>query len=144
MWSEKKRDHFSSFTQIQVVSILIFLTQIWFGGSNKWLLKVKISCYVFMEFLTFNAYELNMSYQIWVGFIFVYQKSLKGRLKLFFEYKITFWICVLVLWIHNGYCVVKLLVWNIRIKAFTRYSVKIKFMIGTLSINYNEHFLLDS
>ena len=35
-----------------------------------------------------------------------------------FEYKITFWICVLVLWIHKGYCVVKKLVWNVRIKSF--------------------------
>ena len=26
--------------------------------------------------------------------------------------------CVLVLWIHKGYCVVKKLMWNVRIKAF--------------------------
>ena len=35
-----------------------------------------------------------------------------------FEYKITFWICELVLWIHKGYCVVKNIVWNVRIKSF--------------------------
>ena len=33
------------------------------------------------EVLTFNAYQLNLSYQIWVGIIFVYQKSLKRTLK---------------------------------------------------------------
>ena len=49
-------------------------------------------------------------------------------LKPVFEYKISFWICVLVLWIHKGYCVVKKLVWDVRIKAFryTNYfSIKI-------------------
>ena len=40
------------------------------------------------------------------------------RLKSVFEYKMTFWICVLVLWIHKGYFVVKNLVWNVRIKGF--------------------------
>ena len=49
---------------------------------------------------------------------FVYQKSLK------LTFKTGFWVqnnllnCVLVLWIHKGYCVVKKLVWNVRIKAF--------------------------
>ena len=53
-----------------------------------------------------------MAYQIWVGFIFVYQKSLKRTFKPGFKYKIPFWICVLVLWIHNCYFVVKKLVWH--------------------------------
>ena len=35
-----------------------------------------------------------------------------------FDYKITFWICVFVMWIHKGYFVVKKLVWNICIKVF--------------------------
>ena len=43
--------------------------------------------------------KLNLSYQICVGFIFIYMKSLKC----FFKYKITFCICVLLLWIHNIY-----------------------------------------
>ena len=47
--------------------------------------------------------------------LFLYTRN---RLKSVFEYKITFWICVLVLWIHKGYCVVKKLVWNVPIKAF--------------------------
>ena len=38
-------------------------------------------------------------------------------LMIFFNFKITFWIFVL-LWIHKGYCVVKKMVWNFRIKAF--------------------------
>ena len=51
--------------------------------------------------------------------LFLYTRNLKNkRLKPAFEYKITFWIYVLVLWIHKGYCVVKKLVWNVRIKAF--------------------------
>ena len=61
---------------------------------------------------------MNLSYQIWFVFIFVYQKSLKGTFKPVFEYKINFWICVLSFWIHKGYFVVKKLVWNLRIKAF--------------------------
>ena len=36
---------------------------------------------------------------------------------LFFDYKITFSIYVLVLWIHKGYCVVKKLVWDVSIKV---------------------------
>ena len=40
------------------------------------------------------------------------------RLKTVSDYKIVFLICVLVLWIHKGYCVVKKLVWNVCIKAF--------------------------
>ena len=98
--------------------IYVFLIQIWFGECNQLLLKVKISCCVCGEFLTFNAYQLNLSYQIWVGSIFVYQKSLKQTFKPVFEYKIIFWIFVLVLWIHKGYYVVKKLMWNVRIKAF--------------------------
>ena len=47
-------------------------------------------------------------------FIFVYQKSLRPV----FEYKITFWIYNLALWIPKGYCVLKKLVWNVRIKPF--------------------------
>ena len=35
-----------------------------------------------------------------------------------FGYKITFWICVLVLLIHKGNFIVKELVWNVCIKAF--------------------------
>ena len=65
-----------------------------------------------------EGYQLISLYQIWVRFFFVYEKSLKLTLKPVFEYKITFWFCVLVLWIHKGYYVVKNLVWNIRIKKF--------------------------
>ena len=72
---------------------------------------------MFRELLTFNTYWLNLSYQIQVGFIFVYQKSLKWTFKLVFEYKITYLICVLVLWIHKDYCVVKKLLWNVCIIA---------------------------
>ena len=47
----------------------VHYTQIWFGKCNKWLLKVQNSCCV---------YRL---YQIWTGFIFLYQKSLKQTFK---------------------------------------------------------------
>ena len=46
----------------------IFFTQIWFG---EWILKVKHSCCVCREFLTLNAYLLNLSYQIWVGYFII-------------------------------------------------------------------------
>ena len=54
----------------------------------------------------------------WLRFVFVYHKSLKRSLKPDFEYKITFWTCVIMLWIHKVYFVVKKLMWNARIKAF--------------------------
>ena len=49
---------------------------------------------------------------------FVYQKSFKRRFKPVFEYKITLGICVLALWNHKAYFVVKKLVRNVCIKAF--------------------------
>ena len=50
---------------------------------------------------------------------FLCVKNLKNEcLKPIFSYKITFWICVLVLWIHICFCVFKKLVWNFRFKAF--------------------------
>ena len=57
---------------------------------------------------------MNPKFQMWAIFIFLYQKPLK----LVFEYKIAFWIYVIVMWIHKGYFVVEKLVWNVRIKAF--------------------------
>ena len=53
----------------------------------------------------------------WLRFFFIYQKSLR------LPFKTSFWvqnhlvICVLALWIHNGYFVVKKLEWNVCIKA---------------------------
>ena len=84
------------------------------ANAIKCLLKVKNSCCVCREFSTFNTYLLNLSYQISVGFIFVYQKSLKRT------FKTGFWVQnhrLNLLWIHKGYCVVKKLVWNVRIKS---------------------------
>ena len=56
---------------------------------------------------------MNLSYQIWVGFIFVYQKSLK-------------WVLKTCFWVQNhllnlcsnalnskGYCLIKKLVWKV-------------------------------
>ena len=78
-----------------------------------------------------------MSYQIWVRFIFAYLKSLNRTFKTGFWAQITFWICVLVLWIHKGYCVVKKLVWNVRIKAFWYTKLyKISIMIIWLTRSY--------
>ena len=42
--------------------------------------------WVCREFLTFNAYWLNSSYQIWVWYIFVFQKFLKRT------FKTGFWV----------------------------------------------------
>ena len=51
--------------------------------------------------------------------LFFYTRNLwNERLTPVFEHKITFWTCVVVLWNHKGYCVIKKLVWNFRIKAF--------------------------
>ena len=66
------------------------------------------------------------SYQICVIFFFEYQ-----RLEPVFEYKITIWICVLVMLIHKGYFVVKKMVWNVRIKAFC-YTKSINYLLYRL------------
>ena len=59
-----------------------------------------------------------MSYQIWFGYIFVYQKSLKHTFKTGFWVQNHIWICVLMMWIHKVYCEVKKLVWNVSIIDF--------------------------
>ena len=47
-------------------------------------------------------------------YLFLYFINLQNeRLKPVLEYKIVFWICVLVLWIHKGYCEVKKLVYQV-------------------------------
>ena len=52
----------------------------------------------------------------------IFKTNIKNR---FLSTKNTLWIYVLVVLIHRGYCVVKKLVWNIRIKAFwyTKYII---------------------
>ena len=45
--------------------------------------------------------------------LFLYKKNL---FKPVFEYKIIFWICVIVLWIHKGCFVAKKLEWNVVLK----------------------------
>ena len=87
------------------------------------------------SFLCSKLYFLSRNrYNFWLGFIFVYQKSLKRTFKISFWVQNHLWICVRVLWIHKGYCVVKKQVWNVRIKAFwyTKY-----FMYSKLKSLYN-------
>ena len=48
--------------------------------------------------------------------IFVYEKFINDWFKLELEYKITFWIYVLMLWIHIGDFAGKKLFWDINIK----------------------------
>ena len=43
-------------------------------------------------------------------------------LRFIFEYKITFWICVLTFLIHKGYFVIKTLVLNVRFKCLLVYK----------------------
>ena len=68
--------------------------------------------------MTFNAYWICHTKS--ESDLFLYTRNLQnGRWKLVFEYKIiTFLICVLAVWNHKGYCVVKKLVWNVHNKAF--------------------------
>ena len=62
---------------------------------------------------------INAKTYIYDSDLYLNTRNLKNeRLKPIFEYKITFWICNLVLWIHKSYCVLKKLVWNVCIKAF--------------------------
>ena len=46
--------------------------------------------------------------------LFLYTKTPSNeRLRPVYDNKITFGNCVQTIWIHQGYCVVKKLVWNI-------------------------------
>ena len=83
------------------------MTQIWFGGCNWLFYKVKNSFCVCREFLSLMLIN-------WIcqtkseSDLFLYTRNLSNELlKPVFEYKIPLWICVLVLSIHKGYCVVK-------------------------------------
>ena len=66
-------------------------------------------------FLLIEYFILNLS-RIYFCILEIFQTNVSNR---FLSTKSPFEInCVLVLWIHKGYCVVKKLVWKIRIKAF--------------------------
>ena len=67
----------------------ILWNQMWFSECNKdyQRLKIRVVCVGNLE--TLSAYKFNFCIQ--------------EIFKQVFEYKITFWICVLVLWIQ-GYC----------------------------------------
>ena len=83
-----------------------------FNSDLVWrrqLLKVKDSCCMCKEFLTFP----NLS---WIYFVF--QKSLKRMFKTgFLEQNHLLNLCSSAM-NSKGYCVVKKLLWNVRIKAF--------------------------
>ena len=51
------------------------------NSINTYLRLKILVVYLWREFLTSNAYELNSSYQIWVSFIFANQKSFKQTLR---------------------------------------------------------------
>ena len=68
-------------------------------------------------FLVFSVYWLNLAYQIWIGFVFMY------CLKLKFKYKITFKIFVYELWNTQRLFCSKKMVLNISIKAFQRTNI---------------------
>ena len=110
---------------------------------NDYYLKVKNSCCVCREFLTFNA-DINLIRRtISESDLFLYTRNLQHeRLKPVFECKITFWICVLMLRIHKGYCLVKKLVGNVRIKAFwyTKRLLIILHFRGTNNIFVNSQY----
>ena len=76
-----------------------------------------LSFYIFNNYFSivflFTVYCKNY-FLVWYK-IYIFTEIFK-TLKLDFEYKITFWIHVLVLWIHKGYLVIKKLVWNVRIQ----------------------------
>ena len=79
------------------------------------MLKIRVVC--IGNFKTFNAYLIRHT-KFESDFFLYTINLLNERFKPVFEYQITFWICVLVLSIHKGYCVVKILVRNVHIKAF--------------------------
>jgi hypothetical protein len=83
-------------------------------------------CCVCRELLTFNARLIEFVIPNLSRIYFYIPEIFKTNvLNHFFlvQNLLTFWICVLVLWIHKGYCVEKKLVWNVRSKAvwYTKY-----------------------
>ena len=73
------------------------------------------------EIFNLKCILIEIVNKIWVSYILVCQKSIKRT------FKSSFWVqnhllylcfCVVILWIHKSYCVIKKLVWNVRIKAF--------------------------
>ena len=111
-----------------------------------YLIKNAKTCFnLFCLFLSKEVYLncsyqllIESSYQIWVGFIFVNQKSINKRLKLFLwvqnhllnlcsshvnsqrYYVVNGWCVMFVLKLsgNKGYYIVKKLVWNVCSKAF--------------------------
>ena len=85
-----------------------------FGFANTIIQKI-VSC---VGNLTLNAYQLNSSYQMWVRFIFAYQKSLKHTFQTGFglQNQLLNLFCRVV--ISQRLFVVKKLVWNVRDKPF--------------------------
>ena len=53
------------------------------------------------------AYLKSLNIYFWLSFTLIHHKPLKRTFKTGFWVKMTLWICVLVLWIHKGYSVVK-------------------------------------
>ena len=86
-----------------------------------WIGKYKLCTLLLLSPL---SVKLNFIYFL-PRFSYVYYKSLKRTLKPVFEHKITFWIFVLRLLIHKGYCLVKKLVWNVRIGFIDFWYTKI-------------------
>ena len=70
-----------SFRNVEHLVIYIFDSNLVWRMQQWLLLEVKNSYSVDSEFLTFSAYSLNLPYQFWVEFIFVYQTSLKRTFK---------------------------------------------------------------
>ena len=89
---------------------------------------LKLNIYFWLRFsLAINDYIRFKIRVVWVGnfsSIFIncirHTKSESDLLFIYqnFFVQITFWICVLALWIPTGYFEVKKLVCNVRIKAF--------------------------
>ena len=75
--------------------------------GKAWVTNKVCNIYFWLRFGLTNAINDYLSYQIWVGIIFVSPNSLKQTFKNDSGQKITFRICVLVLWIHKCYFVVK-------------------------------------
>ena len=100
------------FRCIKFLKRYIFLTQIWLGKR----LKIRVVC---REFLALNSYYWILHSKSESNLFFFKSEMFKTNdKKQFMSTKSPFWICVLVLWIHKNYVLVKKLLWNVRNKVF--------------------------
>ena len=83
--------------------IVLYFKQIMYYIGTIFFWKIS-KCTIFLRNQSgHSAFVIPNLSQIFVYLLEIFKTNVKPG----FEYKITFWICILAVWIHRGYCVVK-------------------------------------